>query len=71
MARFLRGDLRQLCGPLSPITYLSTANYVEPYTDYGCIGRVMLLAPEQLTPWHSGVDHVYMQSGMLRSATPP
>ena len=60
MARFLRGELQRLCGPLSPITYMSSASYVEPYTDYGQIGRLMLLAPQTITPWHSGVEAVFI-----------
>jgi hypothetical protein len=60
MARFLRGDLQRLCGPISPITYLRTADYREPYTDYGRIGRIMLLQPHSVTPWHSGIETVYI-----------
>jgi hypothetical protein len=62
MGRFLRGQLRRLCGPLSPITYLRTADYREPYIDYGRIGRIMLLQPQAVTPWHAGIDAVYVAS---------
>ena len=60
MARFLRGELNRLCGPLSPITYLRTAQYCEPYVDYGRIGRIMLLRPCWVAPWHSGIQCVYI-----------
>jgi hypothetical protein len=60
MGRFLRGELSRLCGPLSPITYLRTAAYREPYVDHGRIGRIMLLQPEDIEPWHSGVEEVFI-----------
>jgi len=60
MARFLRGGLHRLCGPMSPITYLRSAEYREPYFDYGRIGRVMLLRPRDVNPWHSGIETVYI-----------
>ncbi|MCA8989189.1 MAG: hypothetical protein KDA78_16195 [Planctomycetaceae bacterium] len=66
MSRFLRGDLKRLCGPLSPITYMRTADYVEPYTDYGQTGRVLMLAPETIIPWHSGVETVYIGPREIR-----
>jgi hypothetical protein len=60
MARFLRGELRRLAGPLSPIIYLRTEEYVEPYTDYERIGRLLFLRPLALGPWHSGVPTIYV-----------
>src|SRR5690348_9434294 len=62
MGRFLRGRLHRLCGPLSPITYLRSADYREPYIDYGRIGRIMLLRPQDVSPWHSGINSVYVAS---------
>ncbi|MEQ8785342.1 MAG: hypothetical protein RIC55_03550 [Pirellulaceae bacterium] len=62
MARFLSGELRQLCGPVSPITYLRTADYREPYTDYGRIGRIVLLQPRRATPWRAGIETVFIAS---------
>jgi hypothetical protein len=59
-ARFLRGELRRLAGPLTPITYLRTADYAEPYTDQERIGRLVFLRPLLLHPWHSGVPSVYV-----------
>lgn len=66
MSRFLRGGLQRLCGPLSPITYLRDSSYVEPYTDYGQIGRVLLLASQAFSPWHSGVESVYIGPREIR-----
>lgn len=57
-ARFLRGALPRLCGPLSPITYLRTAAWAEPYVDHGAIGRLVFLQPRTLRPFHAGVPHV-------------
>lgn len=59
-ARFLRGQLRRLAGPLTPVTYLRTEAYVEPYIDHEQIGRLLFLRPLLLAPWHSGVPHVYV-----------
>jgi len=60
LARFLRGTLPRLAGPLSPITYLRTAAFREPYTDHESIGRVIVLRPLALRPWHSGVPDVFV-----------
>lgn len=60
MSRFLRGDLQRLCGPISPITYLRTADYREPYHDFGRTGRIMLLSSGNLRPWHSGIETIYI-----------
>lgn len=59
-AQFLRGDLRRLAGPHTPLTYLRTLDYVEPYTDHERIGRLVFLQPRKLQPWHSGCPHVYV-----------
>jgi hypothetical protein len=60
MTLFLRGQMRRLAGPLSPIIYTRTADYVEPYHDYGRIGRLIILRPMELRPWHSGVPTIYV-----------
>lgn len=60
MLRFLKGDLSRLCGAVSPITYLRTANYCEPYSDFGRTGRLMLLRPLDVAPWHSGLPTIYI-----------
>jgi hypothetical protein len=68
-ACFLRGELRRLAGPLTPITYMRTEAYVEPYTDYEQIGRIIFLRPLLLQPWHSGVPAVYVARA-TRTADP-
>jgi nucleotide-binding universal stress UspA family protein len=60
LALFLRGGLRRLAGPLSPIVYMRTAAYVEPYTDHERIGRLVFLRPLDMLPWHSGLSHIYV-----------
>ena len=60
LALFLRGTLPRLSGPLSPIVYMRTADYVEPYTDFEHTGRLVILRPLSLGPWHSGVPHIYV-----------
>ncbi len=60
MQQFLRSGLRRLAGPMTPITYLRTADYQEPYHDYGAIGRLVVLQPMSLSPWHSGLPHIYI-----------
>ncbi len=62
MSLFLRGKLARLAGPFSPITYMRTADYQEPYTDHGRIGRLVFLNPKELSPWHSGVETIYVAS---------
>ena len=69
MARFLRGQLRRWAGPLSPIIYLRTCEYEEPYTDYAQIGRLVFLRPLALHPWHSGVSSIYIADA--RQLGPP
>lgn len=59
-ARFLRGTLRRLAGPLSPILYMRTESYAEPYTDHERIGRLVVLRPLELRPWSSGVAFIYV-----------
>jgi hypothetical protein len=59
-ALFLRGRLRRLAGPQSPIIYLRDHHYVEPYTDHERIGRLIFLRPLVLQPWHSGVTTIFV-----------
>lgn len=66
LALFLRGGLRRLAGPLSPIVYMRTAAYLEPYTDYERIGRLVFLRPLTLHPWHSGLSHIYVSRAVPR-----
>lgn len=65
LARFLRGTLLRLAGPLSPIVYMRTAEFVEPYTDYEKTGRLVILRPLALGPWHSGIQHIYVARARL------
>jgi hypothetical protein len=60
LALFLLGKLPRLAGPLSPIVYMRTADHVEPYTEYEKTGRLAMLRPLALGPWHSGVPHIYV-----------
>lgn len=60
LALFLRAKLPRLAGPLSPIVYTRTADYVEPYTDFERTGRLVLLRPLSLGVWHSGAAHIYV-----------
>ncbi len=60
MSTFLEKGLKRLAGPVTPITYMRTAAYQEPYTDYERIGRLAFLQPLQLQPWYSGVSHIYV-----------
>jgi hypothetical protein len=60
LALFLRGRLPRLAGPLSPLVYLRTADYAEPYTDHERTGRLVVLRPLLLHPWHAGTPHVYV-----------
>jgi hypothetical protein len=62
VATFLRGGLQRLAGPVTPVTYLRTADYLEPYTDYARIGRLALLRPKEVHPWHSGVEHIFISA---------
>jgi hypothetical protein len=60
LARFLRGELRRLAGPSTPLLYMRTVDFREPYTDYEHTGRLVFLRPRALAPWHSGVPHVFV-----------
>ena len=65
MACFLRGELRRLAGPYTPITYMRTEAYVEPYNDYEAIGRLVFLRPLLLHPWYSGIPGIYVARATL------
>jgi hypothetical protein len=60
MQRFLEGKLVRLAGPTSPVTYLRTATYREPYADGIEVGRLALLPCALWRPWHAGVDEVFV-----------
>ena len=63
---FLSKRLRRLAGPLSPVLYLRTGAYVEPYQDSEEIGRLAFLRPAEMDPWFSGSKDIYIaDSGLL------
>ena len=49
------------------ISMARTAAYREPYVDHGRIGRILLLQPDQVDPWHSGVETVLASSAFKHS----
>lgn len=65
MQRYLSGKIRRLAGPMAPILYLRTARYAEPYEDAEEIGRLAILQPQGLKPWHAGYDEVFVASAHL------
>ena len=60
LARFLRGDLPRLAGPLTPLLYTRTARFREPYVDHERTGRVLFVDGRALGVWCSGVPDVYV-----------
>jgi hypothetical protein len=66
LALFLRGKLPRLAGPPSPIVYMRTADHTEPYTDFERTGRLVILRPPLLGPWHSGLPHIYVAKARPR-----
>jgi hypothetical protein len=66
LARFLRGDLPRLAGPMTPLLYMRTIGYREPYVDHERTGRVVFLDLDAVAPWSSGIPEVYV----ARAGTP-
>jgi hypothetical protein len=60
LALFLRGQLQRLAGPLTPLLYLRTTKWIEPYVDHAGTGRLLFLDPHGLDPWFSGTEGVYV-----------
>ncbi|WP_164012284.1 hypothetical protein [Pyxidicoccus trucidator] len=60
LRRHLRGTLPRLAGPLTPLLYMRTVDFREPYTDYENTGRLVFLRPLQVQPWRSGVPGVFV-----------
>lgn len=60
LASFLRGTLTRLAGPYTPLTYLRTWRWREPYVDHARTGRLVVLRPRELGVWHAGVEHVFV-----------
>jgi len=65
---FLRGELRRLAGPMTPLTYTRTWRWREPYVDHEQTGRLVFLKPHALGPWHSGVEHVFVAPASVHVA---
>lgn len=57
---FLSQGLERLAGPQTPLLYMRTAAFKEPFVDYAGTGRLVFLRPREVRPWHSGVPHVYV-----------
>jgi hypothetical protein len=62
MQLYLSGRLRRLAGPMAPILYLRTSAYAEPYEDAEEIGRLAIIDPASLAPWHAGSGDVFVAS---------
>lgn len=60
LALFLRGGLTRLAGPRTPLLYMRTADFREPYVDHAGTGRLVFVRPRQAGVWHSGVRGVYV-----------
>lgn len=60
LRRHLRGTLPRLAGPLTPLLYMRTVEFREPYTDYENTGRLVFLRPLHVQPWRSGVPGVFV-----------
>lgn len=60
-AAFVRGRLKTLTNR-SPVAYFRDASWREPYVDYEQIGWLVLLRPDVLRPWATGVPGVWVTS---------
>jgi hypothetical protein len=58
--RLLEGRLARLAGPTSPVTYLRTAAYREPFVDHGHFGRMVVLPCAGAAVWHAGLAEVFV-----------
>lgn len=58
--RLLEQRLPRLAGPTSPVTYLRTARYREPFVDHGHFGRVVVLPTAVAPVWHAGIAEVFI-----------
>jgi hypothetical protein len=64
--RLLEGRLARLAGPTSPVTYLRTAAYREPFVDHGQFGRVAVLPCAVAAVWHAGIAEVFITDADAR-----
>lgn len=60
LAEFVRAGLRRFAGPCTPLLYLRTLRYREPFVDHENTGRLVFLRPRELELWHSGVPEVFV-----------
>jgi hypothetical protein len=58
--RLLERGLPRLAGPTSPVTYLRTADYTEPFVEHGHFGRVLVLPSARADVWHAGIAEVFV-----------
>ena len=70
LARFLRGSLHRLAGPRTPLLYLRTPGWREPYVDHAGTGRLLFLDPHGMDVWTSGTDGVYVAHADQRPRDP-
>lgn len=70
LARFLRGSLHRLAGPRTPLLYLRTPGWKEPYVDHAGTGRLLFLDPHGMDIWSSGTDGVYVAHADQRPKNP-
>jgi hypothetical protein len=64
--RLLEGRLARLAGPTSPVTYLRTAAYREPFVDHGHFGRIAVLPCAGAAVWHAGIAEVFIADAEAR-----
>jgi hypothetical protein len=64
--RLLDGTLARLAGPTSPVTYLRTAAYREPFVEHGHFGRVAVLPCAGAAVWHAGIAEVFVTCAEAR-----
>jgi hypothetical protein len=60
LALYLRGQLRRLAGPYTPLLYMRDLDYREPFVDHADIGRLVLLRVGEMGAWHAGLPGVYV-----------
>jgi hypothetical protein len=58
--QLLDGRLPRLAGPTSPVTYLRTAAYREPFVEHGHFGRVIVLPCAGAAVWHAGIAEAFV-----------
>ena len=58
--RLIERRLPRLAGPTSPVTYLRTAGYGEPFVEHGHFGRVLVLPSARAELWHAGIAEVFV-----------